>query len=165
MKISWLKAIVALPFNAVVTIPLVLVLFFDWPPLPPGIIFLGLALVLLAAGLSLAVWTMFLFASIGKGTLAPWNPTKRLVVEGPYAHVRNPMLAGVLAIILAESILLSSWALFAWFCAFLAINTVYFKLSEEKGLEKRFGMEYVVYKRNVPMWIPRLRAWKKTGGE
>ena len=32
--------------------------------------------------------------------------------------------------------------------------------SEEPGLEKRFGAEYVEYKRNVPRWIPRLKPWR-----
>ncbi len=42
---------------------------------------------------------------------------------------------------------------------FFAINAVYFPLSEEPGLRRRFGDEYDEYARNVPRWIPRLRRW------
>ena len=47
--------------------------------------------VLLVIGSVFVVWTIALFVRMGRGTLAPWNPTSRLVVHGPYRHVRNPM--------------------------------------------------------------------------
>ena len=43
---------------------------------------------------------------------------------------------------------------------FFAANSVYFPLSEEKGLERRFGDDYRTYKANVPRWVPRLTAWR-----
>jgi protein-S-isoprenylcysteine O-methyltransferase Ste14 len=110
-------------------------------------------------GLLLLLWTVRLFIRLGRGTLAPWDPTKALVIQGPYAHVRNPMIAGVLFMILAEAILLGSWRLLGWFLFFGLINTIYFRLSEEPGLVTRFGRQYTAYRANVPMWIPRLRAW------
>jgi hypothetical protein len=45
-----------------------------------------LGVTLIGLGLALVVWTVKLFATIGRGTLAPWNPTSRLVVRGPYRH-------------------------------------------------------------------------------
>jgi hypothetical protein len=48
---------------------------------------------LVCLGLVLMVATIRLFVVVGRGTLAPWNPTKRLVVQGVYRHVRNPMSA------------------------------------------------------------------------
>lgn len=160
MKIAWIKAIFVLPFNAVVTIPLLILYFCDCLSLSknPAHICLGFAVFLL--GLFIAVWTMLLFANIGNGTLAPWNPTKNLVVIGPYAYVRNPMLSGVLTMILGESLIFSSLSVFGWALIFFLINTLYFIFSEEPGLEKRFGCEYLEYKKNVPRWIPRLSAWK-----
>ena len=59
---------------------------------------------LAAAGLAMLAWTVTLFIRIGRGTLAPWDPTRKLVVRGPYAHVRNPMITGVLAILVGEAI-------------------------------------------------------------
>lgn len=118
----------------------------------------------LLGGIWMWAWTVALFARIGEGTLAPWDPTRRLVVEGPYRHVRNPMIAGVLAILLGEGLLLGSPALLVWCAAFLSINTVYFLLSEEPGLERRFGEEYRAYKAAVPRWIPRRRPWLSPDG-
>jgi protein-S-isoprenylcysteine O-methyltransferase Ste14 len=114
---------------------------------------------LLAAGLALVIWTVTLFARVGRGTLAPWDPTSRLVVVGPYRHVRNPMISGVLAILLGEAALFASLPLLLWFAAVFTVNAVYFPLVEEPGLRRRFGEEYEVYRANVPRWVPRLRPW------
>jgi protein-S-isoprenylcysteine O-methyltransferase Ste14 len=111
---------------------------------------------LLAIGLFLAGWTMWLFAQKGEGTAAPWDPPKKLVVAGPYCYVRNPMIASVLIMLVAESLLLSSWDIFIWSIVFLLGNLVYFPLVEEKKLEKIFGADYLNYKFSVPRWIPRL---------
>jgi protein-S-isoprenylcysteine O-methyltransferase Ste14 len=118
---------------------------------------------LAAAGLGLLVWTVTLFIRVGRGTLAPWDPTRRLVVLGPYAHVRNPMISGVLAILVGEAITFGAWPLWEWAGLFLAINHVYFVASEEPGLAARFGAEYEEYRRRVPRWVPRWKAWRGTG--
>jgi protein-S-isoprenylcysteine O-methyltransferase Ste14 len=120
---------------------------------------------LIAAGLSLWVWTVRLFARIGRGTLAPWDPTQRLVVEGPYRHVRNPMITAVLAVLAGEGLAFGSAGILFWAAAFLAINWTYFVLSEEPGLERRFGAEYRDYKANVPRWLPRRTPWEGDGGD
>ncbi len=77
-----------------------------------------------------------------------------------YAYVRNPMILGVIIVLLGESLVISSWSIFAWAILVFLINTVYFIFSEEPGLQKRFGEEYREYKRNVPRWIPRSKPWK-----
>ena len=110
-------------------------------------------------GIVLASWTTRLFVTAGEGTPAPWDPPKKLVVAGPYRHVRNPMIAGVLVILTAESLIFVSWPLFGWMVAFFILNTAYFFWVEEPGLERRFGEDYLRYKANVPRWIPRLRPW------
>jgi len=110
-------------------------------------------------------WTLGLFARVGQGTLAPWDPTRRLVAVGPYAHVRNPMIVGVMSLIAGEATLLDSTRIAAWAVAFFAINHVYFVLSEEPGLEKRFGADYLEYERNVPRWIPRRRPWRSVADD
>jgi protein-S-isoprenylcysteine O-methyltransferase Ste14 len=119
----------------------------------------ALGAALIAAGFAMWVWTVRLFARIGEGTLAPWDATRRLVVEGPYRHVRNPMITGVLAVLLGEAALLGSPAILIWAALFFAINAVYFPLAEEPGLERRFGDEYRAYRRSVPRWIPRRTPW------
>ena len=110
-------------------------------------------------GLYYLFMTIWLFINIGKGTLAPWSPTKKLVVIGPYRHVRNPMIASVIIILLGQSIAFGSAWIFVWFLLFFGTNHIYFVNFEEPGLEKRFGGEYLTYKKNVPRWIPRLRPW------
>ena len=95
---------------------------------------------------------------VGKGTLAPWNPTQTLVVQGGYRHIRNPMISGVMFILLGESVVAASVPLLIWFAIFVAVNVVYILMMEEPGLMKRFGEEYLAYKRNVPRWGPRVRG-------
>lgn len=118
-----------------------------------------IGLILIVAGFALWVWTVRLLAGIGEGTLAPWDPTRHLVLEGPYSHVRNPMITAVLAVSIGEATLFGSVALLIWCAAFFAINWVYFVLLEEPGLMRRFGEEYRSYRRNVPRWVPRRTPW------
>jgi len=81
-------------------------------------------------------------------------------VAGAYRHVRNPMLSSVFIMQIAIWLLLGAWQLLAFFLVFLAVNMIYFPFVEEKELEKRFGKDYLRYKKNVPRYIPRLTAWK-----
>jgi protein-S-isoprenylcysteine O-methyltransferase Ste14 len=157
-----------LPVAAVVIIPFLLVIKFTpfsieyYELILPMQIALGL--VLFSLGLFLMVVTVRIFILKGNGTLAPWDPTKRLVVCGIYQYTRNPMITGVALMLLGESAFFANWLLLAWFGTFVAANTVYFKLFEEPGLEKRFGNEYFGYRKNVPMWIPRRRPRSLTSG-
>jgi protein-S-isoprenylcysteine O-methyltransferase Ste14 len=116
--------------------------------------------ILLAIGLFIMTQTILTFIRIGKGTLAPWSPTRKLIVGGMYAYVRNPMILGVITVLLAESLVFNSRSIFMWAVLFYVINTVYFIILEEPALEKRFGEEYRSYKRNVPRWIPRMKPWR-----
>ena len=104
-----------------------------------------LGAVLIALGLVLIAQTVALFATVGDGTLAPWDPTARLVVRGPYRRVRNPMISGVLCVLLGEALLFGSLALLAWWAVVFAVNAVYFPLVEEPGLRRRFGADYEAY--------------------
>jgi protein-S-isoprenylcysteine O-methyltransferase Ste14 len=72
------------------------------------------------------------------------------------------MITGALLLLLAEALFFHSWPIAAWLILFFIGNAIYFPLVEEKGLEKRFGDEYLKYKARVPRWIPRLRTWGKS---
>ena len=113
---------------------------------------------LLSAGLALFSWCLSLFARVGQGTLAPWDPTRNIVAVGPYRLVRNPMITGVVLMLFGQALLWGSLAVGIWAVSFLLINHVYFVLSEEPGLERRFGASYRAYKASVPRWIPRIGA-------
>lgn len=114
-----------------------------------------LGAVVLLGGFALFGWCVALFARVGRGTLAPWDPTRRLVAVGPYRTVRNPMISAVVAILAGEALLLGSLPIAAWAAAFMLINHAYFILAEEPGLERRFGEEYRRYRAQVPRWLPR----------
>ena len=155
-----IRAILILPFTVTAVIPFFLHFLFPKPETPWKAWPLIIAVPLCALGLGLLVWTIRLFMRIGNGTLAPWDPTRKLVVSGPYAYVRNPMLSGVFLILLAEALAVQSWVIALWFVLFVAINAVYFPLSEEPGLRRRFGAEYEEYCRNVPRFLPRRSLWR-----
>jgi protein-S-isoprenylcysteine O-methyltransferase Ste14 len=123
-----------------------------------GLIFFA-GMVLLLIGTALLVITVYLFCDLGEGTLAPWDPPQKLVVAGPYRYVRNPMIAGVLTVLAGESIVTGSFLIALLAVFFLGLNHVYFILSEEPGLVKRFGEPYKTYRRNVPRWIPKPTPW------
>jgi protein-S-isoprenylcysteine O-methyltransferase Ste14 len=119
-----------------------------------------LGALLIAAGIAVWAWTVGLFARIGKGTLAPWDQTKKLVTLGPYGYVRNPMITGVLMILLGEAALLASVQILIWACVFFLMNCAWFVLYEEPGLRERFGAEYDEYARRTPRWLPVRRFTK-----
>ena len=159
------RAIGLLPFTAAVVVPAAILwatgsVDIGWG-LPAAVAWLpalaGAALI--ASGVALFVRTVTLFATVGQGTLAPWDPTSRFVARGPYRHVRNPMITGVGCVLLGEAALLGSPALAVWFAAFAAANAAWMPLVEEPGLVRRFGAEYEAYRASVPRWLPRLRPW------
>jgi len=161
-----LLAIGLLPFVVTVVVPAYIIrtsstLNISWGlPSPLGLLPTLLGSILVGLGVLLVYKTISLFATVGKGTLAPWDPPRRLVIRGPYRHVRNPMISGVLSILLGEAILLGSVPLVVWFVVDLALNALTIPLVEEPILDGRFGSDYVTYKRNVPRWIPRPKPWK-----
>ncbi|MGH7501635.1 MAG: methyltransferase family protein [Longimicrobiales bacterium] len=106
-------------------------------------------------GFCLFLWCLALFANVGRGTLAPWDPTRHLVAVGPYRFVRNPMITAVAAMLAGEAFLFGSALLAGWVILFMLVNHIYFVFAEEPGLERRFGAGYVEYKKRVPRWLPR----------
>jgi protein-S-isoprenylcysteine O-methyltransferase Ste14 len=118
----------------------------------------GAAVVLV--GVFLFVASLWRFATDGRGTLAPWDPPRLLVVNGPYQYVRNPMISGVLFVITGEALLLLSVAHALWAAFFLAVNLLYIRFVEEPQLARRFGPGYDIYRQSVPRFIPRLRPWQ-----
>jgi protein-S-isoprenylcysteine O-methyltransferase Ste14 len=165
-----LLAILLLPGVVTIVVPLWIVrstgpLRLGWGlPAPASLLPSILGCVLVGFGLLLMYRTISLFAGFGEGTLAPWDPPRRLVVRGVYRRVRNPMLSGVFFVLLGEATLLGSLPILVWFLVAFAMNTVYIPLIEEPGLSWRFGDEYLAYKRNVPRWVPRLRPWTQEPG-
>ncbi len=132
---------------------------YNRPSAAPAIPLLVLGLGISLAGLVLLVAMVRMFILIGQGTIMPWDPTRHLIISGPYAYMRNPMILSVITIEAGEAIAFLSPILALLAVLFFVINTLYFIFSEEPGLEKRFGVEYLEYKKNVPRWFPRLKPW------
>ncbi|MCA1816844.1 MAG: isoprenylcysteine carboxylmethyltransferase family protein [Acidobacteria bacterium] len=103
-------------------------------------------------------WCAWDFATHGRGSPAPIAPPKELVARGLYRHVRNPMYVGVAAILLGESLLFASLALLWYAVAVVFGFNLFVLLYEEPTLRRKFGDSYERYCREVPRWIPRLRA-------
>ena len=157
MNSRWLAAILTLPVPVALLVPAGLLLAFRGDRFAlalPGAA-LWAALLVGLAGCALAVWSALTFKRHAGGTPAPWDPPTRFVARGPYRYIRNPMILGVILLLLAEGLVFRSWPLLVWFLLFTAGNLVYIPLIEERGLARRFGEMYLQYKREVPRWIPR----------
>ena len=167
-----LRAIIMLPGMVLVVIPGMILWLAGtdslglWQSVPASRIVLpSIGVTCICLGLSLMIATIRLFVTVGKGTLAPWEPTQKLVVQGVYRHVRNPMMSGALFVLLGEALLTASLPLFCWFLVAGVVYALYIPFSEEPGLTKRFGDDYLTYKRNVPRWVPRWTPWDGEAGD
>lgn len=110
-----------------------------------------------AAGLLLAVACVLTFALAGRGTPAPFDPPRRLVVRGPYARVRNPMYLGAWLALAGAALHFRSPALLLFALAFIAATVAFVHLYEEPALRRRFGAGYEDYRATVGRWWPRRR--------
>ena len=126
-----LRAVVFLPGTVAVVVP-ALILWFGGMHIEPVTVVIGA--VLIVVGLALVVWTVTLFVNVGRGTLAPWDPTSKLVVLGPYRYVRNPMITGVGTMLAGEALAFRSWGIAVELAVFAGVNAIYFPLVEEPGL-------------------------------
>lgn len=155
------QAILALPFMVVIVIPTALIVSAPtfnplWgQSLPVNVLLAGIGFGPIIGGCVLIISTIRLFMKVGQGTLAPRTPTQHPVVVGPYRYVRNPMISGVIAVLLGEVVLLGSTSVMLWAAFAIALNLIYIPLVEEPGLHERFGKDYGEYVRHVPRWIPR----------
>jgi len=159
-----LVAIAILPGTVVVLIPIWIVGRYQVGIASPrsvgemALLLLGCAL--LAIGGALFVSSVRHFAREGQGTLAPWDPPRRFVVDGPYRYVRNPMISGVIFFLAGEAAVLRSLPHLIWTLTILVINLTYIPLLEEPLLATKFGQRYEEYCRHVGRFLPRLRAWR-----
>jgi protein-S-isoprenylcysteine O-methyltransferase Ste14 len=103
-------------------------------------------------------WSMITFLR-KKGTPVPFNPPPKLVLNGPYTYMRNPMLTGLFITLFGCGIYFNSISLTFIFTPFFIIcNLIEIKYIEEPELEKRLGKEYLEYKKKVPRFIPKFKT-------
>lgn len=115
-------------------------------------------LAVLALGGAVALWCILTFAFVGKGTPAPFDPPRKLVIAGPYRWVRNPMYIGAGFVLVGTALYYQSAAIAAFAAGFLVVAHAFVVLYEEPTLERTFGAQYADYRNAVHRWLPRWRS-------
>jgi protein-S-isoprenylcysteine O-methyltransferase Ste14 len=113
--------------------------------------------VLLVAALAVVVWCLVDLAGRGGGSPSPAAPTRRLVVAGPYRHVRHPMYAATTAGLAGEALLLAQPVLLVAALVYRVALGLWAARREEPLLARRFGTAWEAYRATVPGWLPRVQ--------
>ena len=113
-------------------------------------------LLLLAIGVPLAMWTIIVQFSIGRGTPIPLMATQKLIIQPPYTLCRNPMALGTILAYLGVAVIIGSLAAAGLVMLSALALLLYIRRFEEMEMEERFGAEYVAYRQRTPFLIPRL---------
>lgn len=129
-------------------------------PSEPSVLVDLVGFTLVIAGAAVMLHAFVAFAWHGRGTPAPPAPTERLVVQGVYRHVRNPMYDAVAALLLGQALLLTSWWLAAYLVVVHLVVDAFVRGYEEPTLQHAYGAEYDEYRAAVPRWLPRPTPWR-----
>lgn len=114
----------------------------------------GLAAMLIGA--SIYFWCAWDFTFSGKGTPAPIDPPRELVVRGLYKYVRNPMYIGVLSLVIGQAVWFESRVLVGYAALVYLLFFAFVVFYEEPVLRQKFGESYERYCKTVPRWLPRI---------
>ncbi len=117
----------------------------------------AIALVLFGLGGGIYAWCVWDFASFGRGTPAPIDAPKKLVLRGLYRYTRNPMYLGVLTVISGWVVLFQSASLVAYAIIVATCFHLFILLYEEPHLLREFGSQYEAYRSSVSRWLPTPR--------
>lgn len=155
LAIRSIAMVLLFPGTVTVLVPCLILTLADQLHSGPWAIYQYCAAGVIFAGATLLVQSVWVFARIGHGTLAPFDETDKLVITGPYRFVRNPMYVGVILILLGEAGFF--WSL--WLLGYAGMMLVFFDFYiigyEEVRLRKRFGDDFETYMEEVCRW--RLR--------
>ena len=110
--------------------------------------------IIAATGATVAIWCILAFAFVGRGTPAPFDPPRRLVVRGPYRYVRNPMYLGAGLALTGAALFYETGVLWAYAGGFLVLMHLLVVFYEEPTLRQSFGEDYEAYCRQVHRWRP-----------
>ncbi len=108
-------------------------------------------------GAVVALSCILTFVSTGKGTPAPFDPPRKLVIQGPYRFVRNPMYVGAIVSIAGAALFYQSLWLLGYTGILFLLSHCFVVFYEELTLRKTFGQEYETYCRQVNRWLPKLK--------
>jgi protein-S-isoprenylcysteine O-methyltransferase Ste14 len=168
--ISWWVALRALVWSALFVVVVAIYLpttYFGLAPsrasiaTPAGVA----GLLGIGAGALLMIACVTEFATRGRGTPAPMDPPRHLVVRGPYRVVRNPMYLGMVLVLLGELALAPSRGLAAYIVGWFAFIHLLVVLYEEPTLRRKFGSAYEAYTLEVRRWWPRIPPPRRPDGE
>jgi len=154
LVIKNLVFVLVVPGTVAVYVPLLIARSHTLAPAP----ILAAGVVLLAVGASIMLWCVWDFAAFGRGTPAPIDAPKQLVVRGLYGYVRNPMYVGACTMILGWAVLFRAPVLVAYALVLWVFFNAFVTLYEEPHLAKTFGREYEEYRARVGRWFPRVRG-------
>jgi protein-S-isoprenylcysteine O-methyltransferase Ste14 len=132
---------------------------FGFPSFYHGLPNIIAGIVLILAGFTFAMWSIYAQFTLGRGTPIPMMPTQKLVISRPFNYCRNPMTFGTILLYLGIAIWIGSPAVVAVMVLLDILLIVYIKRVEENELQERYGEEYTKYKEMTPFLIPRL--WKR----
>ena len=119
----------------------------------PNLKAISVLLFVTASGLAIASYVVMVLK--GRGTPAPFDCPSKLVVEGPYRYVRNPMAVSGIIQGISVALFLGSPLVLIYVGAGLVIAETIIRPWEEDDLERRFGQAYVTYRNSVRRWFPR----------
>ncbi|MBI2185413.1 MAG: isoprenylcysteine carboxylmethyltransferase family protein [Thaumarchaeota archaeon] len=119
--------------------------------LPDGLR-LGIGLPIIVAGVFLAAWAFLTFQRAGTSPDV-YEATKVVVVVGPFRYSRNPIyLSFAVTYLGIASAFNALWSILLFPVALLAMHYGVI-VQEERYLERKFGEEYLRYKRKVRRWL------------
>ncbi len=155
----------SVPFRATVytlVIPGFLIGYLPWKlrhfetfsPLPFALIFSLMGIALCLGGGVLIFAAAYYLVRRGEGTPFPLDPPQRMVVAGPYAHIRHPMVVGLLGVLCGQTLWFQSANVLVYTLLLLPVSLVYVLFIEEPDLKKRFGADYRAYHVVTPRWFP-----------
>ena len=120
----------------------------------------ALGAVLFIVGGLLGLWSGFVMTRSGHGTPLPTDCPSRLVIDGPYAFVRNPMAVAGIWQGVAVGIFAGSWLVILYSLLGIPVWHLLARPSEEADMRERFGGEFDSYCAGVALWIPRLVPYR-----
>jgi len=155
--VLWLRTALftlVVPGTVLVFVPAALLSTGLGPPLNVGPA-RWLGLVPLVLGLAAILVCFVEFIRWGRGTPAPYDPPRELVVAGLYRYIRNPQYVGVLLVVVGEALLAEAPILLGYAGLLAIAYHLFVRYYEEPTLGRLFGEAYARYRQTVPRWLPK----------
>lgn len=102
----------------------------------------------------LGISSAYTMVNVGKGTPLPLDQTQKLVTQGPYKYVRNPMAIAGIGQGIAISVIFGSLHIFIYALLGAVLWHYVVRPLEEKDMVQRFGESYDEYRSMVRCWVP-----------